>query len=205
MGFIVLFFSFLAPFIEGSGGGAALTKNDMPKQSTKIISLAFLAVLFVLCCTITFKQMNTFNGGIKFWSAIREQAKRHDFTADKFYAWALMSDRQPAQAVNVLLPAAQALNFSYDEIDYALGTSFILAGQYDNAVKVFEMMLETGQMANAPQIYASIVLSYAKLDNEKQVNFWLDKMAKNFSTSINEAAGYASQYAGYLNRTYGFR
>lgn len=187
-GFIVLFYSFLSPFIDNV---------EKAKQKIKIAVLSFVSVLLIVCCILTFNQMNYFNGQLAFWGKILSQAKRKDFTIDKFYAYALMQAGRPQEAVRQLLPAANALRFSYNEINYALGQAFLLSGDFNNAIKVYQLMVDNKQM-EVPQVYASIVIGYAYLNDQKNVDIWIDKMAKTFNISSQAAVDYIGRFNQYL-------
>jgi tetratricopeptide (TPR) repeat protein len=187
-GFVIMFFSFLSPYIES---------QNPDKKISKQITLAIVVAILILSSTISFVKMNGFNGALPFWDRIIAQSRYQNITAHKFHAYALMEDAKPQQAANELLTVCRSLNFTYDETNYGLGQAFMLSGQFENAAKIYELMLSNSQMV-IPQTYASLILAYLYLDDQKKADFWINEFRNKFNVSPQATNQYLNEFNNYL-------
>jgi tetratricopeptide (TPR) repeat protein len=187
-GFIVIFFSFLSPYIEN---------RDAAKEKLRKIVIGGVCVLIGFSAFISFKSMDYFNGSIPFWNKIIVDSLRPNITAYKFYAYALINNKRPREAVNTLLPVCQALNFSYDETNYALGQAFLLSGDFENAAKLYEFMIANNQLL-IPQTYASAIIAYTYLNDQRKASYWMEEFSKKFNVPAQTTIEYINNFNAYL-------
>ena len=188
LGFIIILFSFLSPYIENT---------DSTKKKIRQIIISAIVVLIVICASISWKKTESFDGALPFWEKIIEESEVVNITAHKFHAYALINAKRPREAAVELLPICRSLDFSYDETNYALGQAFLLSGEFENAAIVYELMIERNQML-IPQTYAAAIIAYFYLNNQEKSEFWFDEFSKKFNLPPQEANNYLNAFNNYL-------
>jgi tetratricopeptide (TPR) repeat protein len=181
---IAMLFSFLTPYIENK------------KTRTGIISLITVAIF--LCLPITTKASHKFKNGIVFWGHIINESPYVNITAIKFHGYSLMNNGRFQEAVNELLSLADSLKFSYDEVNYALGSAFMLNKDYTNAAKIFEIMVQTKQML-IPQVYASLILAMHFSNNEEKANYYFNEFMKSANLDNTATNAYINNFNNFIN------
>jgi hypothetical protein len=177
-------FSFLTPYIENK------------KTRKGIISL--ITVVIFLCSLITTKASHKFKNGISFWGHVINESSYTNITAIKFHGYSLMNNGRFQEAVNELLPIAQGLNFGYSEVNYALGSAFMLNKDYANAAKIFEIIVQTRQML-IPQVYANIILAMHFSNNEEKANYYFNEFMKTTNLDNTAANAYINNFNNFIN------
>jgi tetratricopeptide (TPR) repeat protein len=181
---IVTLFSFLTYYIENK------------KTRTGLISL-ILIVIF-LCLPITTKASYKFKNSIAFWGNVINESSYTNITAIKFHGYSLMQNGRFQEAINELLPLANSLKFNYDELNYALGSAFILNKDYINAAQIFEMMIQKRQML-IPQVYARLILALHFLGNTEKENYYLNEFIKATNSDQSTVIAYLNNLNNFIN------
>jgi hypothetical protein len=181
----IILFLFLTPYICNK------------KIKIRIFTVSAIAIFLIASSIVSFKRMNYFNGALAFWGEMISESKYQNITAHKFHAYALIENQRPQEAVSELLPICQAMQFSYDETNYALGQAFLLSGQFENAAKLYEFMIANKQMP-IPQVYASIIISYVYLNDQKKADQWLLEFSKAFNAPPETVVQYVNNFNDYL-------
>jgi tetratricopeptide (TPR) repeat protein len=183
---IVLLSSFLTTYIEN--------------KKTKTLTVFGLTIFIVLCGTIAFQASHKFKNSLMFWGSIINESSYANITAYKFHAYALMDNLRFQEAVNELMPIAKSLNFSYDEINYALGSALMLYGDYENAAKIFDIIVTNKQIVAYP-VFANIVLAYSHLGNKEKADYYFNMFTQSTKISVQQANDYIAGFANHLNKT----
>jgi hypothetical protein len=102
------------------------------------------------------------------------------------------------EAVNELLPIAQGLNLGYSEVNYALGSAFMLNKDCANAAKIFEIIVQTRQML-IPQVYANIILAMHFSNNEEKANYYFNEFMKTTNLDNTAANAYINNFNNFIN------
>jgi tetratricopeptide (TPR) repeat protein len=181
---ITLFFSFLSPYIEN--------------KKTRKNSIVAISVLLLISAGITFNKSDNYKNGLIFWEAMIRQSNYINITAYKFHAQALMKNGKFTEAINEITFIAQRLNFSYGEINYMLGSAFMLNEDFTNAVRVFELMITNKQMPM--QALANLILAYHYLGNKEKAEHYFNEFGKATQANPQELNDYINGFNAYLNK-----
>ena len=184
LGVIIVFISFLTPYLEN--------------KKTKSWIIYCFSVIMLICVATNVKASYKFKNSIAFWGNVINENGSTEITSYKFHAYALMDNGRFQEAVNELLPIAQGLNFGYSEVNYALGSAFMLNKDYANAAKIFEIILQTRQML-IPQVYANIILAMHFSNNEEKANYYFNEFMKTTNLDNTAANAYINNFNNFIN------
>jgi hypothetical protein len=184
LGVIIVFISFLTPYLEN--------------KKTKSWIIYCFSVIMLICAATNVKASYKFKNSIAFWGNVINENGSTEITSYKFHAYALMDNGRFQEAVNELLPIAQGLNFGYSEVNYALGSAFMLNKDYANAAKIFEIMVQTRQML-IPQVYANIILAMHFSNNEEKANYYFNEFMKTTNLDNTAANAYINNFNNFIN------
>jgi hypothetical protein len=183
-GVIIIFISFLTQYLEN--------------KKTRAWIIYCFAVIILLCVETNVKASYKFKNSIAFWGNVINENGTFEITSHKFHAYALMNNARFQEAINELLPLANSLKFSYNEVNYALGSAFILNKDYANAAKIFEIMVEKRQMP-IPQVYANLILAMHFSNNEEKTNYYFNEFIKATNLNTNSASVYLNNFNNFIN------
>jgi tetratricopeptide (TPR) repeat protein len=184
LGVIVVFISFLTPYLEN-------------KKTRSWIIYCSVIILF-LCVEINVKASYKFKNSITFWTNVINENDYLEVTSYKFHAYALMNNGRFQEAINELLPLANFLKFSNDEINYALGNAFMLNKDYENTAKIFETMVAKRQPL-IPQAYANLILAMHFLNNKDKANYYFSEFVRNANLDLNSANTYLNNFNNFID------
>jgi hypothetical protein len=184
LGVIVVFVSFLTPYLEN--------------KKTKAWTIYCFALIMLVCITTNIKASYKFKNSIAFWGNIVNENDYTEITSYKFHAYALMKNGRFQEAINELLPIAQRLKFDYNEVNYALGSAFMLNKDYENAAKIFEIMVKKRQML-MPQVYANLILAMHFFNNKEKANYYFNEFIKTINLDNTAANAYINNFNNFIN------
>jgi hypothetical protein len=183
LGVVVIFASLLAPYLEN--------------RKTRGWIIYCFAIIMLLCIETNVKASYKFKNSIAFWGNVINENGYLEITAHKFHGYALMNNGRFSEAVNELLPLANFLKFNYDEVNYALGSAFMLNEDYENAAKIFEIMIEKRQML-IPQVYANLILALHFSDNKDKANYYFNEFMRAANLNLNSANTYLNNFNNFV-------
>jgi hypothetical protein len=184
LGVIVLFISFLTPYLEN-------------KKTRNWIIYCSVIILFI-CIQINTKASYKFKNSIAFFGNIINESSYTNVTAIKFYGYCLMQNGRFQEAINELLPLANSLKFNYDEVNYALGSAFILNKDYINAAQIFETMIQKRQML-IPQVYANLILAMHFSNNIDKANYYFSEFMRTANLDLDSANTYLNNFNNFVD------
>jgi hypothetical protein len=159
------------------------------KERVKNIIILCFAAVFLTASAVTIVKTDYFQNPIKFWKAIIDENKFFDSTPYKFYIRALYERGHVQEAIDKAIFVLNNAGME-PEIMYTLMHSFVLNGDFENAAKTGERLIES--RFSHPTIYADLAISYYFLNNDEKMEL--------YSQMLRKATGYTpEQINDYMN------
>jgi hypothetical protein len=180
---IVILFFFLKPYIEN--------------KKTKIYVIIFLAALVMASACISYERAEVFRKGSSFWEEILKD-NPHNITASKFHALALRKEGMLRESLQEFYFLSSAINYSDGEINYHFAETLLLAQAYEDAAKVFDIIIENKQML-VPTVYAGAIAANYFSNKKDRSDIYFSKLAAMMNSNFAATNKYYNSYLQYLH------
>lgn len=178
---IIIFFSFLSPYLNNAG------------KKKAVVSKIIVMILIVLSFFVTYKKQATFKNGLVFWEALIKETSFVSSAHYRFYGLELIELDRLEDAINSLIYAGQKIGFADPELTYILSNAFILKGDYNNAAKALEIIISQGNYLR-PHVYGNIFIVYHFLNDEKKANDAFSILQQHFNATPDQISIYLEQH-----------
>ncbi|MDR1196422.1 MAG: hypothetical protein LBL00_08105 [Endomicrobium sp.] len=179
---IVIFFFFLKPYIENN--------------KTKFYAVIFLITFTAVSAFVSYDRSEVFRNGLNFWEEILKESP-NNITAYKFRGTVLRKDGKLREALEQFHSLCKGINYSNGEINYFFAETLLIAGEYENAAKVFDIIIQNNQMP-LPPIYAGAVMANYFADKKDKSENYLKQLAGMLNADVPTANDYCNGYMQHI-------